>query len=252
MKKTNRKYNLIIKRLPTKNLKLAKIERVAKLPPFVDIRKGMPPIFDQGQLGSCTANALCGIVGQDVKYNGSCFLGSRLFLYYNERKIENDIPDDAGAELSDGVLSLQKHGICPESEWPYDISKFTVTPPDACYTSALKHTAINVTHIPQDIISMKTSLFNNAPFVVGICIYESFESDKVAATGMVPMPDTKKEQMLGGHAVLCVGYDDSRKVWIMRNSWGTDWGDKGNFYLPYDYLLDTNLSTDLWNITKMS
>jgi len=99
---------------------------------------------------------------------------------------------------------------------------------------------------------MKTSLNSGAPFVVGIAVYASFESANVAATGYVPMPDVNNEQFLGGHAIVCVGYNDAKQVWIMRNSWGNSWGANGYFYLPYAYLLDSNLSSDLWNITKMS
>ena len=99
--------------------------------------------------------------------------------------------------------------------------------------------------------SMKNSLINNDPFVVGIAIYESFETYKVFKTGMVPMP-TSTEKLLGGHAVVCVGFDDIKQVWIMRNSWGINWGDRGYFYLPYLYLLDSHLSTDLWIIKKIN
>ena len=98
---------------------------------------------------------------------------------------------------------------------------------------------------------MKMSLSKANPFVVGIVVYESFESDTVAKSGYVPMPNVTSEAMLGGHAVLCVGYNDIKKVWIMRNSWGTSWGDRGYFYLPYAYLLDNTLTSDLWNISKM-
>jgi len=212
----------------------------------------MPPVFDQGDLGSCTANALCGVIGHDINQNGQYFIGSRLFLYYNERRMEHDIPDDAGADLSDGVIVLEKYGICPETEWQYDITKFANAPPANCYRDALVHKALTVKNIQQDAFSMKQSLMNNAPFVVGISVYDSFESDAVAASGNVPMPNVTTEKCLGGHAIVCVGYDDTKQVWIMRNSWGNGWGDKGYFYLPYMYLLDSSLSSDLWNITRMS
>lgn len=243
-----RTYNLKIHRLPKEKLNLMSFP-VARttLPTKVDLRSKFPAIFDQGQLGSCTANALCGVVA----YDDPKLIGSRLFLYYNERKVENDIPDDAGASLEDGVTCLTKYGLCPETEWVYDISKFTTKPPDKCYTDALKHKALAVKHINNDTTSMKTSLANNCPFVVGISVYSSFESDAVARTGMVPMPKPA-DQLLGGHAVVCVGYDDAKKLWIMRNSWGSDWGDKGYFYLPYNYLVANGLATDLWNITKMA
>jgi hypothetical protein len=99
---------------------------------------------------------------------------------------------------------------------------------------------------------MKNSLASGYAFVVGISIYDSFESQKVAKTGVVPMPNFKTENCLGGHAVLVVGYSDKEQHWIVRNSWGSTWGDKGYFYLPYIYLLDAKLSSDLWNITRIS
>jgi len=181
-------------------------------------------------------------------------IGSRLFLYYNERDTDVnttiDTDTDNGAYLSDGIISLQKHGICQELDWPYIIEKFDDKPNDDCYKYASKHTVTQVENINNDIFQMKNNLANGNPFVVGIAVYSSFESVKVAKTGMVPMP-TVKDTLLGGHAIVCVGYDDSKQVWIMRNSWGTSWGDKGYFYLPYLYLLDSSLSSDLWCIKKM-
>ena len=209
----------------------------------IDLRNKCPPIYDQGELGSCTANALCAA----VQFDKPSLHGSRLFVYYNERMLENTIPYDAGALLSDGIKTLQKYGVCPESEWPYDITKFAIKPPQKCYIDSSKNIATKVANIKNDMKSMKNSLLNGYPFVVGIAIYDSFESVRVAATGMVPMP-SQNDTLLGGHAVLCVGFDDKRQIWIMRNSWGINWGDKGYFYLPYNYLLDSNLSSDLWNI----
>jgi C1A family cysteine protease len=239
-------YNLNIRRVDFNKLNIKKIIPVIKLPSKVDLRSKFQPVFDQGDIGSCTANALCGLIG----YDQPTMKGSRLFLYYNERMIEGTTLSDDGAYLSDGIVSLQKYGICQETEWPYDTTKFAIKPTNQCYTNALHHIAQQVQNIQNDMAHMKTSLVNGNPFVVGIDVYSSFESAKVAKTGMVPMP-TPRDIILGGHAVVCVGYDDSKQVWIMRNSWGTSWGDKGYFYLPYLYLLDSSLSSDLWCIKKM-
>lgn len=254
------KYNVLINRIHPTNLKLLHLPKISSLPEFIDLRSICPKVYDQGQLGSCTANALCGVVHFDwinnmtspmpPSLNEPELMGSRLFLYYNERMLENTIDEDSGALLSDGVKCLVKYGICLESEWEYDISKFKQKPPQSCYINALKHVVLEYSNIMNDITSMKTSLYHHYPFVVGIAVYESFESRNVALTGKVPMPK-KGEQLLGGHAVVCVGYDDSKKVWIMRNSWGNEWGDNGYFYLPYEYLLDSNLSSDLWNIKSI-
>jgi len=170
-------------------------------------------------------------------------------LYYNERKIEYNIPDDAGALLSDGIKCLLNYGVCPESEWPYNILKFANKPTQKCYNDALKHKALVVENINNDMYSMKNALNNGYPFVVAILLYESFEFDSVTKTGF--NGNVATEKLLGGHAVVCVGYNNIKQCWIMRNSWGKSWGDNGYFYLPYAYLLDSNLSSDLWTINKI-
>jgi C1A family cysteine protease len=243
--KIERIYNLNINRLDKCELKL-KVRKPMKLPKKVDLRSRFQPILNQGNLGSCTANALVSIVGYDDK----TLFGSRLFLYYNERELINTIHHDSGAYLSDGIKTLQTYGICQEKSWPYVISKFTEKPPDSCYEEALNHNALVVENINNTLVDMKSSLASNEPFVVGILVFSSFETPYVARTGKVPMP-SKNDVLLGGHAVVCVGYDDSKKVWIMRNSWGRAWGDKGYFYLPYAYLTNSNLSSDLWIIKQM-
>jgi C1A family cysteine protease len=99
---------------------------------------------------------------------------------------------------------------------------------------------------------MKQSIIEGFPFVFGINIYETFESENVKNTGNVPMPDTSNEKLLGGHAVMAVMFDDDKKVFGCRNSWGTNWGDKGYFYLPYDYILNSDLASDFWIITSLN
>jgi len=247
---SKRIYNLKIDRLNNEKLKF-KICNKVSLPETVDLRSNFPPVYNQGNLGSCTANALCGVfefetVDEKVDIG---FKPSRLFIYYNERKIENTITEDSGAMLSDGIKSLKTFGVCSEKDCPYIIEKFTQKPSDTAYKNALNHKVIDSLNIHQDLTSMKTSLFNKNPFVVGIAVYDSFESPEVAKSGMVPMPKPN-ENCLGGHAVVVCGY--TKDHWIIRNSWGASWGDKGYFYLPYLYLLDSKLSSDLWNISKIN
>lgn len=230
--------NLTITRLPVDNKIKFKNPRLIKT---IDLRRKFPPVYDQGTLGSCTANALCSLIG----YLNPKLVGSRLFLYYNERKLENNISDDTGSYLHDGIACLIKYGICQESLWPYIINKFAIKPTEICYTNALNHQALQVSNIDNNLLTMKTSLMKGHPFVVGILIYESFVSSQVAKTGKVRLPNKLKENILGGHAVICIGYNDNTQMWIMRNSWGPNWGDKGYFYLPYNYLIDDELSSDL-------
>ena len=241
-----RKYNLIINK-SNKGNKLMKPQFKSKLPRIIDLRKKFPPVCDQGRLASCTACALCGL----IQYFIPKLQGSRLFVYYNERKLENDIPDDCGSTLTTGMECLKKYGVCPETLWPYNPSKFAVKPTDNCYKYALKYVALDVDSIDETMINLKSYLASGYPFVIGIKVYESFESKRVAQTGIVSMPNINKEQLLGGHAIVCVGYNDTTQQWIMRNSWGNSWGVKGYFYLPYAYLLDDNLSSDTWTIIKL-
>jgi C1A family cysteine protease len=174
-------------------------------------------------------------------------MGSRLFQYYNERVIENNIKEDNGATVADSIKAVQNYGMCIENDWPYIISKFAIKPPVSCYTSALKHRAIKIYNIPQNLIAMQTILSQNIPIILGITVYKSFESTQVANTGIVPMPPSgRNDYILGGHCIVIVGYN--KLYWICRNSWGTKWGINGYFYLPLTYLTNKNLCSDLWSI----
>lgn len=221
----------------------------AKLPASVDLRPYCSPVEDQGNLGSCTGNSLAGAVEFLERKDGVSFEDvSRLFIYYNERVIEHTVSQDAGAMIRDGIKTLVKQGVCAEKKWPYVITKFDKKPSAACYTDAAGHEVVAYARI-QTLQDMRTCLADGYPFVFGFTVYESFESAQVAKTGVVPMPKAK-EKVLGGHAVLAVGYNDAQKRFLVRNSWGTGWGMKGYFTIPYDYVADRNLSDDFWTIRK--
>ena len=226
---------------------------VGQIPTSVDLRADCPPVYDQGQLGSCTANAIAAAIEFDMMKQGMTpiFTPSRLFIYYNERVMEGTVSSDAGAQIRDGIKSVGTQGDCPEDEWPYDPAKFAVQPPQPCYDDAVKHKAVLYRSIDQNLADMKGCLAEGYPFVYGFTVYESFESDAVAKTGNVPMPSSG-EAIKGGHAVVAVGYNDQERVFICRNSWADTWGDAGYFYMPYAYLLDDNLSDDLWTIQLVS
>jgi len=222
---------------------------IRALPSKADLRKSCPPVFDQGQLGSCTANAIGAAFEFEVmKQNMSDdFMHSRLFIYYNERVIEHTVKTDSGAQIRDGIKSVNKQGVCPEAMWPYAIQKFANKPPSTAYKAALKHQVLSYQRVTRTLPQMKGCIASGYPFVFGFTVYESFESEAVAKTGKLNMP-TKKEQVVGGHAVMAVGYDDKSKRFTIRNSWGNEWGINGYFTMPYDYLLDGNLSDDFWTI----
>lgn len=219
------------------------------LPPSMDLTAQCPDVYDQGQLGSCTANAIAAAFQFDELREKAPDVStpSRLFIYYGERAIEHSVNEDSGAQIRDGIKVVARNGVCPEKEWPYDIAKFTQKPPQNCFTDAKKYRAVTYQRLIQDLNTMKGCLSEGYPFACGIAVYESFESPEVAKTGMVPMP-TAQEKSLGGHAILIVGYDDAKRLFTFRNSWGTDWGQKGYGFLPYAYLTDQNLAQDFWTI----
>jgi C1A family cysteine protease len=219
-----------------------------QLPPKVDLHDGCPPVYNQGQLGSCTANALAAAVDFERKRQKLLFLGpSRLFIYYNERLLEGNTNTDSGATLRDGMKTIASQGVCPETMWPYIESKFQVAPAATCYTAAAQHKTLQYNRVPQDLLHLKSCLAAGFPFVFGFTAYESFESHEVAASGKLPMPSTT-EAVVGGHAVVAVGYSDASQRFLVRNSWGSDWGINGYFTMPYTYLTDPNLAEDFWTI----
>ena len=243
-----------------RDLKLQLPALRAPLPPVVDLRSGIGPSYDQGQLGSCTGNALAGM-GQFLlkKCGKPVFTPSRLFIYWNEREMEGTVDQDAGAMIRDGMKVVTTLGCPPESDWPYVESQFTVKPPAVAYQAGLQHRISQYLSVDNtNTVLMKSQLASGIPIVGGFSVYESFESPHVAATGMVPMPQPN-EQMVGGHAILVVGYNDHLQFgngvvggYTVRNSWGPTWGDHGAFHIPYLYFSNPNLASDFWTSHTIS
>ena len=237
------------------HLYAAPLEVLSSLPPKVDLRlQGPDMVYDQGQLGSCTGNAIAGAVQfERIKQklaSAQQMVPSRLFIYYNERVIEGTVPQDSGAMIRDGIKSVASDGVCFETgpdSWPYDIAQFATKPPANCYTAAAKNKIVQYSRLVPTLSQLKGCLAHGFPFVFGFTVYESCESQQVASTGLVPMP-AATEQALGGHAVMANGYDDSQQRFIVRNSWGSSWGQKGHFLMPYAYLTDRHLADDFWTI----
>jgi C1A family cysteine protease len=211
--------------------------------PYIDLRSKFPEVYDQGKIGSCTANSLCSI----FDYDSSNFKSSRLFLYYNERLINKQTNVDEGASIRDGIFCLKNYGICSEKDWAYIITNIFVKPSDICYENAKKNFVIEAFYISNDINTIKYWISKNEPISLGINVYSNFMN--ASKNGIVDIP-LKTDEYLGGHAVIICGYDDINKRCILRNSWGSHWGDNGYFYLPYDYITNDDLCGDLWVITK--
>ena len=240
-------FNCLISRLPSHQLKFVTLPPHSTGPAAtVDLRSRFPPVYDQGALGSCTAQALCAA----FTFNAPGFTGSRLFLYYNERMLEKTITYDSGAYLHDGISVMKTYGLCAESLWPYIINKYAVKPTPAMYTAALADRVLTAKNIQPTLSVMKQALAQGYPFVFGFVVYSSFLSTSASTTGIISMP-APRESVLGGHAVVAVGYDDARQLFIFRNSWGSGWGDHGYGYIPYAYLSNSSLTSDLWYITSV-
>jgi C1A family cysteine protease len=219
------------------------------LPTEVDYRPICIPAFDQLQLGSCTSqSAIFALWFAAHKQGEQAVMLSRLMHYYLARSNKRK---DTGSTVRQSVKVAVKYGVCPETEWPYDITQFTKKPPQACYDDAAQHEAKEYKAVAQDMTTMKTCLASGYPILIGFTVYTSFESQAVASTGIMPLPQ-KTESVLGGHAVSLVGYQDDTQCFIARNSWSASWGDNGYFYMPYEYALSPKLSTDFWMIQTVS
>lgn len=225
------------------------------LPPSVDLRPQCPSVYDQGELGSCTANAGC--TCRAMLLEGEELSLSRMFLYYAERALEENTQKDSGASLRDACKAIFRWGICEEKYMPYDVSKYKAPPSKIALRSAAKY-KINAYKSLENLDEIRQNLaFRQQPVMMGMDVYESFESEMTAKTGILSMPHTG-EKNLGGHAVLVVGYRDvdQKGGWkkksavpqgylIMRNSWGSSWGQEGYFYMPYAYV-SQGYTYDYW------
>jgi C1A family cysteine protease len=221
-------------------------------------RKVLPelPIWDQGQLGSCTANGVNFIIQYDLicrrkkpKLKETDIL-SRLMTYYGERWLEGSINDDAGAEVRDGIKFMAKYGACLEdgpNSWPYDILKFKQKPPDPCWEIAKHYQALRYRPVPQNTQALRGCIAEGYPIVFGFECYSGLDSDQAEETGYIPMPK-QGEDPIGGHCIAIVGYDDATRRFKIRNSWSEEWGDKGYGYMDYEYVIDPTKSSDFWTV----
>ena len=212
-----------------------------------DVQMISCPILDQSNLGSCLSNATYALF---YIISVSKISLSRLQLYMTNRAIDgSSLTEDSGATIRGCMKAVSKYGLCNEKIWSYDILNFDKLAPSSAFRNLYKLTNFVYTFIKQDSKSIKEVLVSDKPILIGIAIYSSFESTNVTNYGVIPMPDINNEDLLGGHAILLVGYDDKTKVFKFQNSWGVEWGDKGYGYIPYDYVTDNNLAFDLCTVT---
>ena len=165
-------------------------------------------------------------------------------VFYNERFSEGTVDQDAGADIRDGIQSVVQLGVCSEDLWAYDISKFATQPDHEAYNTALKDVVTEYLAL-NNVDDIKNCLASGYPVVFGATLYNSFESSYVAETGLVPMP-ASNDEIIGGHCMVIIGFDDENNWFIVRNSWGTGWGKGGYCFIPYAYI--NEFASDMWTI----
>jgi hypothetical protein len=224
---------------------------LAALPPSVDWRPLCPEVYDSGQIGSVVAQAIAGGLEFSRRRQGvEAFTPSRLFIYYVAREAVGTQDQDAGATYVAALRAVNRYGVPPESEWPYLVEKFTQRPPRRVYQEAARHAAIAYKRVRGQPEQVKACLAEGYPVLLGFPVYSSFLGSEVAQTGHVPIPDDD-EVLVGGHAVMIVGYDDGEEAFIAQNSWGKHWGVDGCFFLPYAYLFDRVKSQEFWTVRSV-
>ena len=231
------------------------------IPDTSSLREKMPAVLNQENLGSCTANALANAVRfceKEERHRNTP--ESRLFIYYNERALEGTVDKDCGAEIRDGIKTINENGVCAESIWPYDVTAFKIKPPKECYDQARLHKALRYLSLEQNVEHMRTCLNSGFPIIIGFDVFASIDSVETAKTGTVPDPPTPVsggeggggggavEKPIGGHCVLLTGYDDNTKRFEFQNSWGKGWGKEGFGTLSYEYMTNPDLASSLWTV----
>lgn len=239
-----RNYNLVRQREDPRDYPVMMQPLAGELPKMVDLRPLCPPVFDQGRLGSCTANA--GVAARMMLAHSDTLL-SRLYLYYKERELEGTIAQDSGATMRSICKALATYGVCREFFWPYRPDRFADPPPVWANWAAQEYRISAYRSFDAAALeAIKRYLaFKNQPIMAGVDVYQSFESQAATQTGVIPLPNPATERLLGGHAILLVGYQEAQQRFIFRNSWGTDWGDSGYGYLPYAYIT-AGYAFDFW------
>ncbi|MDQ3230802.1 MAG: C1 family peptidase [Pseudobdellovibrionaceae bacterium] len=220
-----------------------------EFPAVVDHRNRFFRAWDQGDLGSCTAHAAGAACMYLDVYDRDMpvVVPSRLFVYYATRTLEGTKNSDSGATLRNTIKAIATWGYPPEDQWPYNIKKFSIRPPEEAIAVAARERIKSYERLNRDLDQFREVISQGYPIILGFSVHSSIDGRNVKKTGFIPVPKPG-EKRDGGHAVLVVGYDETKEALIIRNSWGEDWGEEGYGYLPYAFIEDPKLSGDFWTI----
>ena len=242
--------------VPRLNLSESESEKFPDLPPKKDARAHCSPIEDQGDIGSCTAQAIVGMAEyMERRLYGRHINASRIFLYKVGRELDG-YKGDTGAQLRTVMKAFKIFGIPPERFWPYNTAKYDDMPTPFVFAMAQAYQALDYARLDIEgrtrenvLYVIKQLLLQDHPVVFGFLVFSygnNFGEFRLPKFGESPS---------GGHAVMAVGYDDDREIeeskgaLLLRNSWGLDWGENGYGWLPYEYILH-HLSNDFWTLFK--
>ena len=217
-------------------------------PQVVDWTDKFPAVYNQGQTGTCGPNSMAGVIQYLQGVQGEpLVMPSRLFIYWNTEDMEGTAGTDSGVENRDMIKAVNSLGFCPESEWEFDLGNIPKKPSDQCYADAKKELLLDYQSVDNSNLQALLSAIAIGPVLAGFTVYESFETDAVALTGDVPMPDTS-EDPIGGHDIVIIGYDQGTNKFKCRNSWGRLWSPllQGNFHMPFEYLTNPELADSFW------
>jgi C1A family cysteine protease len=223
---------------------------VKALPASVDLRASLPPVWNQGSIGSCVAHgvAIAHIAAQRKNKAAKEIMPARLALYFQGRAVRGWQAQDSGMFISDAMKCVAKLGVADEKLYPYLTTRYLLKPPAAVYANGLLHQSLEYQKIDSskpDVI--KAALAEGLPVVFGSTLYENHGT---LVGNVMPDPDLSTSA-IGGHCMALVGYDSGKKQFLVRNSWGKSWGDNGHHWVSEKYICDLSLTDDVWVLKKV-